>query len=241
MKKLTEKINIRRFGQGGIRDFEDTVIVERPVALVLNGELVSELTCTGVDVRELVTGHIFCGGYISSPDEIHSVFMDDRARSVIVRASDAETVRKNRAARKRDGDGFEKPRAAFKPDYPLVIKTFARFQEMSELYKETGSAHSAALLDMDYEFRFFYEDMGRHNAVDKVIGKALMDGVDLSRCMLIVSSRMPEELMFKAYMARIPAVFSVSAPTLQSVALARRSGITLIGMFRDGRVNIYND
>ena len=234
MKSFTEKIYIRRFEQGVLTDFEDIVLIEKPIELFLNGNLFSRLTCTGDDVESLAIGHLFCESAITSPDEVLDISICNEARtgaaSVHIKTSGLKIPEAVATV-------FGSPPAL---DYALVIKVFEKFQERSPLFKRTGAVHSAALLNTDYHFCYFFEDMGRHNAVDTVIGKALCDGFPLSQAILITSSRMPLELMQKANKAGIPAVFSISAPTLHSIRFARENNMALLGMFRNNRINIYN-
>lgn len=232
MEIYTERICAQRFEQGRLVDFEDVVLVEKSLKLFLNEDLLLCFTCTGKDIKELIVGRLFCDEVIQSISDILSIVIDNEAEAVHVTTS----VKKNTLPQT-----IESPsNAILEPDYPLVISAFDRFQELSTLFKDTGAVHSAALLDIEYNFCYFYEDMGRHNAVDKVIGKALLDGFPISRSMLMTSSRMPLELIKKAGRAGIPAVMSISAPTAQSINFAKENNITLIGMFRNKRINIYN-
>jgi FdhD protein len=163
--------------------------------------------------------------------------IDDKGTIATVKVADAKTVRERRTQRKQSE---RTKKASMQLDYLRIIDVFKEFQEMSPIFKETGAVHSAGLLDSDYNVLCFYEDMGRHNTVDKVIGKALIDNLPLADSMLITSSRMPVELVAKAGIAHIPVILSISAPTLQSINYAKANNITLIGMFRNNRINIYN-
>lgn len=104
----------------------------------------------------------------------------------------------------------------------------------------TGGAHCSILFEASGKVVFSAEDLGRHNSVDKVIGGGMKNGVDLSKCWLAVSGRLPKDMVFKAIVAGIPLIASVSAVTAEGAAIGEKAGITVIGFGREGRINCYS-
>ena len=119
-----------------------------------------------------------------------------------------------------------------------IRQLLATFRTISKLYIETGGVHSAALSDGS-ELLFFSEDIGRHNAVDKLIGRAFLQSVPVENKILITSGRVTSEIMTKAGRNRFPVLISRAAPSCMALSYAEDMGITLIGFARGDRMNIY--
>jgi FdhD protein len=123
-------------------------------------------------------------------------------------------------------------------DVARVRDLYRDFQKKSEGYKSTGGVHSAALAD-ERHMLVFTEDIGRHNAVDKVIGYALLENIPLQGKIMLASGRLSSEIVSKCARCGIPAVVSRAAPTSLAVKIADAADITLIGFVRGNRMNIY--
>ncbi len=128
---------------------------------------------------------------------------------------------------------------AFPPS--LIASVGARLAEAQPVFGETGGLHAAGVFDCDGTLRFAREDIGRHNAVDKVVGRLLLDGQLPARGkLLVVSGRTSFEIVQKAVLAGFPALVAVSAPTSLAVETAKRAGLTLVGFSRGGAFNAYS-
>jgi len=126
-------------------------------------------------------------------------------------------------------------------DVPVLTRLPESLRAVQRTFSRTGGSHGAALFTSDGDLQCVREDVGRHNAVDKVVGWALReDRLPLSGSLLAVSGRVGAEIVQKAAMAGIPVLAAVSAPSTLAVDLAERWGMTLAGFVRDGRCNVYS-
>ena len=120
-----------------------------------------------------------------------------------------------------------------------VRKLLSRMIRRCDTYQQTGGIHSAAIANKG-SILLFAEDVGRHNAVDKVIGRAYMDSMDLGDKLLLCTGRISSEILVKAARSGLPVVVSRTSPTDLSARQAEKLGITLIGFVRGGNVSIYS-
>ncbi len=231
----------------------DEVASELPVRLVLNNEPLVTLLCTPSELRELAVGFLLSEGLLRDRSSLKKLEIDEQEAVVrIVLAGlppDFARMFEKRTISSGCGKGITYTSSLGKVDRKIDVtdrvmglndirKLLNTFRNISSLYLETGGVHSAALCD-NKEILMFSEDIGRHNAVDKLIGKAFLRSIPIENKVLITSGRVTSEIMTKAGRNRFPILISRAAPTCMAVNYAEDMGITLIGFARADRMNIY--
>jgi FdhD protein len=232
----TEAAALRRHSDGRIEECMEPVITEHRLDIYVEGEHTASLACSPAHLAQLAVGHLAAQGLVNGAGAIASVELSpDGARadirlvpgSALLPPSDAEALRNG------------PPLGGFLPKPEEIQAQAQALYDGADLFQKTGAAHSASLA-VDGSVRCAFADVSRHNTVDKLVGQALMDGLDLSRAVLMTSGRIPLDMMEKVIRCGIPVVCSRSAPTSAALDLARRRDVALIGFVREGRMNVYN-
>jgi FdhD protein len=245
----------------------DYLAAEEPLEIRIGEEPLSVTMRTPGDDLELAAGFLFTEGLVQSSEQIAGLEMaqDERAASagnlpgnvVVARltpdvVTDTEKMRRNFFAASSCGicgkasidsvrsRTMQPPNPDFRFSPELLVALPDVLRASQAVFGRTGGLHAAALFSASGELLVLREDIGRHNAVDKVIGWALREKrVPLSNEILLVSGRGGFEIIQKAIVAGVPVVASVSAPSSLAVKLAREMGLTLIGFLRERRFVIY--
>jgi len=233
-------------------ELQDDVVTESAVQINLNDtELVTLLSCA-YEEKELGVGFLRTEGFIDGADDIAGFEQKDSSLYFTIPQEkfDKESrIQKYITSGCGRGVSFAIAKKSLERKgeetvmAPIVsaeeISDLMReFQSRSELFKSTGGVHSAALCTAK-EVLFFSEDIGRHNAVDRVIGKALLAGVSTDDKVLLSSGRISSEIARKVAFADIPLLVSRSAPTTRALRIAQELGLTVVGFARGRRMNIY--
>ena len=214
------------FNTGVRTSFEDTVINEYHLTLEITALESIQFTSTNNQLTELVVGYLYTVGLISRYTDIIQ-FKINQDES-IARATLSTPINTR----------IPYPRKPIDYDINEILNLIKEFHNKDKLFELTGALH-CCLIMVENEVQYKTLDMGRHNAIDKAIGLALIDGVDFSKTKLLTSGRTPAEIVEKAIYAGIPTIVSRSAPTKQAVQLAEEYGINLLGFAGLERVNIY--
>ena len=238
---------------------------EEPLEIQVGATSLAVVMRTPGRDRELALGFLLTEGIISGPDQLislhaHARTADPEAEDHVVRAvlapgvaPDLDALRRNLYASSSCGicgkatiesalahapplDDPARFEAAFFAGLPDPVRA------RQAVFQRTGGLHAAALFDPVGELLVVREDVGRHNALDKVVGWAVEQRlVPLAGHVLLVSGRISYEVVQKALAARVPVVAAISAPTSLAVALAEKSGIALVAFLRGGRFGLYGD
>ena len=253
-------ISVEKFKQikitkltGGIREERsDLVVAEKAINIFVNFEFYAALMCSPSELMELAIGFLFSEGVISSLKDIKSIEEKYEDRVCVVLNHDFNKDVKNIKAKTSGcGNGsvhinllqdrnFEYIEANEEFLAENILNTMQEFNNKSELFKKTGGVHSCALCN-NSGIVAFSEDIGRHNALDKVIGAALRKEIDIQNKFIMTSGRISSDIVIKVANAKIPMIVSHSAPTDLALSIAEVSNITIIGFARGNKMNIYSN
>jgi FdhD protein len=247
-------------GAAGWAD-EDVLAVEEPLEIRLGDRSLSITMRTPGNDSELAAGFLFAEGIVSTADQIVAICPspDGNPSLIIVHLTPDAVVKQREHQRgfaitsacgvcgKESLEALQANRCPaltadeFKVEPAVLHGLPDSLRRAQTVFESTGGLHAAALFSAWGELQALREDVGRHNAVDKLIGHALMSGrTPLGDSLMVVSGRASFELVQKALVAGIPVLAAVGAPSSMAVSTARKAGLTLIGFLRNGRFNVYS-
>ena len=243
------------YDRGG-KKLEQTqwVIRESPVTLYLNDREIVTLLCAGHHLDELAAGFFYAEGFIVSPEDILGIDIDEEAGKVNVSARGEAAITERLWQKRTISSGcaagslfyfsldalLSKPvKSDIRITPGCILDRVEDLNRLSETYRRTHGVHNTALADPD-KVILFRDDIGRHNAVDMIVGHVFLHGIPLRDKMLITTGRLTSEMLIKAAKVNIPVVVSRNTATSLAVELAGLLGITLIGHARAGKFTVYN-
>jgi FdhD protein len=257
-----ELTQVKEWEDGRVRSVEDSLAAEEPLEIRIGDTPLTVTMRTPGHDLELAAGFLLTEGIIESADQIaglrHST-ANHTAKSNLVEVElkdhsfDSQSLQRNFFAASSCGicgkasinairlRGLRQPDRGFRIDPELLCRLPGLLRSEQAVFSLTGGLHAAALFDAEGHLMAVREDIGRHNAVDKIVGWALLEGhLPLDRHVLLVSGRGGFEIAQKALAAGIPILASVSAPSSLAVKLARELGLTLVGFLRGRRFVVYS-
>ena len=255
--RLVTSVPVTRIDRGGTSRSTDPVARESSVLLLVDGCVVCRLQCSPAQLEELALGFLCTVGLLprgAGDVPVTCQPCDGETHvdvSLGVPAQDVVRLREGLVAGTSCGSGVffskgfdpldcqRKVDTSFRVAPSEIADAMQAFQKTSSVYRETGGVHSAGITQAG-ELAAFAEDVGRHNAVDKVIGQCIRARVPLEDKVVLSTGRLSLDLVAKAVRAGLPVAASRSAPTDAAVALARLANLTLAGFVRGDRMNIYS-
>lgn len=252
--KVTEIRKIIRFENGATHTEEDDLVVETPLTIMLNDQELATVVCSPYARKELVVGFLAGEGIIKDSSDLRSYshrekqevvwvetdFPMEEQQENMLRRNFASCCGKGRPTLYFQNDASQiQPLAGDVKFTPLQILALIRqLDEGSATFRLTGGVHSAGLGSHD-GIIVRYEDIGRHNALDRVLGYVILNVVPTSDKAVVLSGRISSEMLIKAARIGTPIVVSRSAPTGLAIDLAEDLNITVVGFARGDRMNIY--
>jgi FdhD protein len=232
---------------------KDYVAEEKPLNIFLNKAYYATIFCSPSNLKELALGHLLSEGILKSAEEIEEVNLKNDACYVKIKSNiDVEKRLKlskhfSRIITSACGSPWAYPysgklpkiKSNLKVKAETILNSVKNLNFIAETFRKTGGVHAAAIYKKDGELVAFAEDVGRHNAVDKVIGMAALNKTDFSACFLALSGRLTSDMVLKAARVGLPIVASLAAALDSGIAIAKDISLTLIGFVRGNRMNIY--
>jgi FdhD protein len=241
----------------------DLVLVEQPIDLFINSNPLVNIVCLPKDLRELALGFIFSIGLIDSINDVKKISIKEQEGKIEIELIDSkismlENFEMNPVSRIIDTScGIPSPwrtiikealfasheisHSEFMPKIKpeIVSNCIVKMQKETELFRVTGGCHGAGIFNKEGEILTLKEDIGRHNAIDKVIGELLLKKKNFNDKLLTTTGRLTGDSVLKSIRADIPIIASLSAAIDSGIKLAEEFGITLIGFVRGRNMNIY--
>jgi FdhD protein len=254
---LTKRVEIVKIDTGAktSQKVEDYVAEEVPIYIIINKKPYATIMCTPKDLKELVMGHLLSEGTVKAVEEIQEITIKEESvchvklkLGVDIESRLKLASRLYRVIPSACGGPYSpqilkrlKPvQSAVKVKAEIIQDRVKYLNRMAETFRKTGGVHVAAVYKADGNLVAIAEDVGRHNAVDKALGKAAMAKVAFSDCFLALSGRLTADIVLKAARIGVPIIASIAAALDSEIEIAKIAGLTLIGFVRGTRMNVYN-
>lgn len=257
MKHMLE-IEITRIDvpSGRAEKMTDFVAEERPLDIYVSKKHYATIFCSPSNLKEMTVGHLLSEGILKSGEEIEELHVSVDKATCKVKLKPSVNIEKrvifsklsSRVIRSACGStspypfSFRHPK--IKSNLTVQAKTILdcvnRLNSNAKVFRKTGGVHVAAIYDKEGKEKALAEDVGRHNAVDKVIGAGVLNHVDFGICFLALSGRLTGDIVLKAATLHLPIVASLAAAIDSGIAVADKAGLTLVGFVRGNRMNVYS-
>lgn len=251
---VTKKYIIKKYQNEEVDEVEDLVVCEYPLTIFLNDQEFITLLCSPKSLKNLSIGFLYSEGIIKSVSDIDSINIDEKMGYAYIKIGNVSKFAKQLYGKRVITTGCGKGSIFYNAldslkckqfknnldmDYKKLLDIMKLFNKKSELFLETGGVHSVGLIDGD-DILYFEEDIGRHNALDKIIGNCLIDNVNIEDKAIITSGRITSEIVLKCAKLGIGCIISRSAPTNLAIDTGKKLNIEIIGFARGNKLNVYN-
>lgn len=240
---------------GKLEKIVDFVAEEKPLYLFVNKVFWATILCSPTNLKEMAVGHLLSEGILESVEEIREVVFKEPESSCIVKLKAGINVEGRvklsrlhmRVIPSACGSGspyqftgrIPKVKSDLKVKAQIVSDSVKQLNFKAKGFRQTGGLHVAAIYKGDGTLIAMAEDVGRHNAVDKVIGMAALNKVAFDGCFLALSGRMSGDVAFKAAKVGLPILASLATALSSGIAMAEAARLTLVGFVRGKRMNIF--
>jgi len=248
---MFKELECLKFHDGKFVASKHVVIKEEPLSISINGRHFVTAMISPQMKREFVMGHLFSEGVIKSINEIESIQLGDNTANVIItHPLKVLAARKTIVSGCGTGSSFleesklPKIHSTMTITVEDILSGVKSLLHHSELHQITGGVHLVGLFDKDvqgYVTVIIAEDVGRHNALDKVIGYGLTKGIEFEKTFVVSTGRISSEMALKCAVANIPVIASRGATTSLAIELAEKTGLCIIGFARGDKMNVYTN
>ena len=250
---LTREVRILRYDGKSSIQMDDMVVIEHPLTIFLNGEELVTLLCSPKALNFLVYGFLISEGIIQDKSDISEMRVDEENGVIDVFTATHKDMSSYFTGKRMMTTGCGRGTVFYnihdvvncrpapeglKIEANKLISLMQQFSTASEVFQSTGGVHSAALSD-ENEILVYHEDVGRHNALDKVLGEAFLKNMTFADKLILTSGRISSEMLTKAAKRGISIVVSRSAPMDLALQIGEEMNITIVGFVRGHRMNVY--
>jgi FdhD protein len=254
IQRSSNEVGVLRIHSAGAAEYtRDDVIVEQPLTIMIDRVGSFTVMCTPSDIEALAAGFAFSEGMINAIEEVLATYTKPELPNVIgveIQDPTKASIGRNLIIASSCGmcgvRNIEKMfqnipacGSTLKVTDHLLIEVMQKLRSTQRVFELTGGSHGAAVFNSRGEIIAFAEDIGRHNALDKAIGKCLLSGLDRRSCGFALSGRVSLEIVTKAARAGIELIAAVSAVSSYAVSAAEKWNITLCGFVRPDKMNVY--
>lgn len=244
------EIQVFKYVDGTITSIKISLSCEYVFTVRINGSPYSEVACSGSGIKDFAVGYMFSNNIISLKNDILDISIDESRKEINITTDLNEKILNKLLSIKFVASGCGQGSKIINDELTninlptlnasLIIKIMSEFIHHSDIHKLTHGVHSSALYSIKGEMIAFYDDIGRHNAIDKLIGFSVQKSILLDDKIMVSTGRLASEIVLKAINARIPVIISMASTTTRGFELASKYNIILIGRARGSSFIVFN-